>query len=152
MTTLKAQLNQDIKEAMKARDKRKLDTLRLISAAVKQIEVDERIEVNDARLVNLLAKMCKQRHESISHYTTAQRDDLIEQENYELRVIQHYLPTPLTELELNALITKAFQQISVTHVRDMGQLMAFLKPLVEGRAEVSQVSALVKAKLNAVLG
>jgi len=96
--------------------------------------------------------MCKQRHESISHYTTAQRDDLIEQENYELRVIQHYLPTPLTELELNALITKAFQQISVTHVRDMGQLMAFLKPLVEGRAEVSQVSALVKAKLNAVLG
>jgi uncharacterized protein YqeY len=152
MTTLKAQLNQDIKDAMKARDKRKLDTLRLISAAVKQIEVDERIEVDDARLVNLLAKMCKQRHESISHYTTAQRDDLIEQENYELRVIQHYLPTPLTELELNALITKAFQQISVTHVRDMGQLMAFLKPLVEGRAEVSQVSALVKAKLNAVLG
>ena len=152
MSDLKTKLNNDIKDAMRARDKRKLDTLRLIAAAAKQIEVDERIELDDSRMLSLLTKMCKQRHESIGHYAAAKRDDLIEQENYELSIIQHYLPTPLTEAELNDLLEQAFTQITVTHIRDMGQLMAHLKPLIEGRADVGQVSALVKAKLNAVLG
>jgi len=152
MTTLKAQLNEDIKDAMRSRDKRKLDTLRLISAAVKQIEVDERVEVDDMRMLSLLTKMCKQRHESISHYAAAKRDDLIEQENYELGIIQHYLPTPLTESELDDLISAAFSTTEITHIRDMGKLMAQIKPQVEGRADISRVSALVKTKLNEVLG
>ncbi len=152
MSALKDTLNQDIKDAMRARDKRKLDTLRLISAAVKQIEVDERIDVDDSRMLSLLTKMSKQRHESISHYAAAKRDDLIDQENYELNIIQQYLPQPLTESELHLLIDAAFSQITVTHIRDMGQLMATLKPQIEGRADMGQVSALVKAKLNQVLG
>jgi uncharacterized protein YqeY len=152
MTTLKAKLNNDIKDAMRARDKRKLDTLRLISAAVKQIEVDERIEVDDARMLTLLTKMSKQRHESISHYAAAKRDDLIEQENYELSIIQAYLPAPLTEQALHELIDNTFAQMTITHIRDMGPLMAQLKPQIEGRADVGHVSALVKTKLNAVLG
>ncbi len=152
MTTLKDKLTQDIKDAMRARDKRKLDTLRLIAAAVKQIEVDERIVVDDSRMLSLLTKLSKQRHESISHYAAAQRDDLIEQENYELSVIQDYLPAPLSEAELEALIEAAFTHTVVTHLRDMGKLIAELKPHIEGRADMSRVSALVKAKLNQVLG
>lgn len=152
MITLKEQLLTHIKDAMRARDKQKLDTLRLISAAIKQIEVDERIEVDDARMIIILDKMVKQRHESISHYKTAQRNDLIAQEEFELSIIEHYLPEPLTEVAINDLIQQAFAAIPVQHISDMGKIMAYLKPLMQGRADMSHVSARVKTTLNKVLG
>ena len=152
MTTLKEQLYAHIKEAMRARDKKKLDTLRLISAAIKQIEVDERIDVDDTRMLVILDKMVKQRHESISHYTTAQRADLIAQEEFELAIIQHYMPEPLSENAIIDLIAEAFATVKVQHISDMGKIMAYIKPLMQGRADMGRVSALVKTKLNEALG
>ena len=146
------QIKADIKEAMKARDKKKLETLRLISAAIKQIEVDERVLVDDARLLVILDKMAKQRNESISHYQTAQRDDLIAQEVYELDIIQHYLPAAMSESEIHALIEEAFASITVGHLSDMSKIMAYLKPRMQGRADMGKVSSQVKAKLNEALG
>lgn len=152
MTTIKEQLYAHIKEAMRARDKKKLDTLRLISAAIKQVEVDERIDVDDTRMLAILDKMAKQRHESISHYKTAERDDLIAQEEFELTVIHDYMPEPLPEAAIIDLITEAFATVQVQHISDMGKIMAYLKPLMQGRADMGKVSALVKTKLNAALG
>jgi uncharacterized protein len=151
MTTIQ-QLQQDIKEAMRAREKQKLDVLRLISAAIKQIEVDERIVVDDARLLVILDKMVKQRQESINHYKTAQRDDLIAQETFELNIIQHYLPAPLSEIEIAAIIDEAFSAITVQHPSDMSRIMAHIKPQLQGRADMGKVSAAVKNKLNQLLG
>lgn len=150
--TQKERLQQDIKEAMRARDKQKLDVLRLISAAVKQIEVDERIIVDDARLLAILDKMSKQRQESITHYQAAHRDDLVAQENFELEIIQNYLPAPLSETEVMAIIDEAFSLISVSHPSDMSKIMAHIKPHLQGRAEMSKVSQWVKDKLNHLLG
>jgi len=152
MTTLKEQLQLDIKDAMKARNKQKLDVLRLISAAVKQIEVDERIDVDDHRILIILDKMVKQRNESISHYQAASRDDLIAQETFELEIIKHYMPSALTDTEIETLISDAFASIQIKSASDMGQIMSFLKPKMQGRADMSQVSSLVKAKLTEILG
>ncbi len=150
--TQKERLQQDIKEAMRARDKQKLDVLRLISAAVKQIEVDERIVVDDARLLAILDKMAKQRQESISHYQAAHRNDLVAQENFELEIIQNYLPAPLSETEIMAIIDAAFASISVSQPSDMSKIMAHIKPHLQGRAEMSKVSQWVKDKLIHLLG
>lgn len=150
--TQKEQLLQDIKEAMRARDKQKLDVLRLISAAIKQIEVDERIEVDDARMLAILDKMVKQRQESISHYETAGRDDLIAQESFELSIIQHYLPAPLSASEITQIIEQAFTNVSVQSPSDMGKIMALIKPSLQGRADMGKVSQLVKAKMAEALG
>ena len=152
MTTLKEQLHAQIKETMRARDQKKLDTLRLISAAIKQVEIDERIDVDDTRMLAILDKMTKQRHESIGHYKTAERDDLIAQEEFELAVIRDYMPEPLPEVEIIDLITQAFALLQVKQISDMGKIMAYLKPLMQGRADMTKVSALVKTKMNAALG
>jgi uncharacterized protein YqeY len=149
MTMMKEQLNQDLKDAMRARDQRKLNTLRLITAAIKQIEVDERISVDDARLLVILDKMAKQRKESIQQFQLAARHDLVDQEAYELDLIGSYLPKPLSDEEIVAQIEQAISELEAKHMSDMGKVMAHLKPILQGRADMSKVSTLIKAKLSA---
>ncbi len=145
--TLKDRIQTDIKDAMRAQDKQKIGTLRLITAAVKQIEVDERIDVDDQRLLGVLDKMVKQRNESIHQFQTASRHDLVQQEQYELGIIQHYLPTPLTESEILTLVAQAIEATQAEKMSDMGKVMNHLKPLLQGRADMSKVSALIKERL-----
>lgn len=146
--TIKEQLNNDIKDAMRAKDKNLLSTLRLITAAIKQIEVDERIEVNDERMLVILDKMSKQRKESIAQFEKANRDDLVAQEQYELDVISKYLPEPLTGGEIEELVSEAIMSTGAEKMADMGKVMAILKPKLQGRADMGQVSAMIKAKLS----
>ncbi|HDV5710556.1 TPA: lpg2359 family Dot/Icm T4SS effector [Legionella pneumophila] len=146
--TIKEQINNDIKDAMRAKDKNLLNALRLISAAVKQIEVDERIEVDDERMLVILDKMSKQRKESIAQFEKASRDDLVAQEQFELTVISKYLPEPLTDNEIEELISDAIKSTGAEKMSDMGKVMAILKPKLQGRADMAQVSARIKAKLS----
>ncbi len=145
--SLKDRILQDVKDAMRARDKPRLATIRLITAAIKQQEVDERIEVNDTQVLALLDKMCKQRRESISQFEKAGRDDLIAQEESELALIQTYLPEQLGEDEITALIDAVMADTGATSIKDMGKVMGQLKPKLQGRADMGAVSALIKAKL-----
>lgn len=144
--TIKERINADLKDAMRAQDKQKIGTLRLVTAAIKQIEVDERITVEDERLLVILDKMVKQRKESIHQFQAAGRDDLVTQEEYELTIIRDYLPTPLTDSELKDLIEEAFQTTQAEKLSDMGKVMAYLKPRVQGRADMSIVSGLIKER------
>ena len=146
--SLKARIQQDMKDAMRAADKPRLATIRLILAAIKQKEVDERKELDDVEVTLVLEKMVKQRRESISQFEKAGRTDLVDQETAELAVIQPYLPEPLNESELNTLIDEALAQSGAASVRDMGKVMALLKPGIQGRADMSAVSALIKARLG----
>ncbi|HRD70812.1 MAG TPA: GatB/YqeY domain-containing protein [Legionella sp.] len=146
--TIKEQLNNDIKDAMRAKDKNLLTTLRLISAAVKQIEVDERIDVSEERMLVILDKMTKQRKESIAQYSKANRDDLVAQEQFELGIIAKYLPEPLSAAEIEKMVAEAIQTTGAEKMADMGKVMAQLKAPLQGRADMAQVSALIKAKLN----
>ncbi|ANH13696.1 TPA: lpg2359 family Dot/Icm T4SS effector [Legionella pneumophila] len=146
--TIKEQINNDIKDAMRAKDKNLLNALRLISAAVKQIEVDERIEVDDERMLVILDKMSKQRKESIAQFEKASRDDLVAQEQFELNVISKYLPEPLNDNEIEELISDAIKSTGAEKMSDMGKVMAILKPKLQGRADMAQVSARIKAKLS----
>lgn len=146
--TIKQQISDDLKDAMRARDKEKLNALRLITAAIKQIEVDERIDVDEARMLVILDKLTKQRNESISQFKAAGRDDLVQQEQYEFEIISQYLPEPLTDSEITMLIEQAFASIDTPKMSDMGKIMSQLKPLMQGRADMSQVSALIKSKLG----
>ena len=139
---------QDVKDAMRSRDKPRLATLRLITAAIKQQEVDERIELDDAQVLALLDKMCKQRRESISQFEKAGRDDLIAQEVSELDIIQIYLPEQLSEDEITALIDETMAATGATSIKDMGKVMGQLKPKLQGRADMGAVSAMIKAKLG----
>lgn len=147
--TIKELITNDLKDAMRARDQKKLGTLRLITAAIKQIEVDERIVVeDDDRVLTILNKLVKQRKESIAQFQTAGREDLVAQEQYELDIISHYLPEPLSEDEINTLIQQTMTALNAEKISDMGKVMAELKPLLQGRADMSKVSALIKAKLS----
>ena len=146
--TIKQQISDDLKDAMRARDKEKLNALRLITAAIKQIEVDERIDVDEARMLVILDKLTKQRNESISQFKAAGRDDLVQQEQYEFEIISQYLPEPLTDSEITMLIEQAFASIDTPKMSDMGTIMSQLTPLMQGRADMSQVSALIKSKLG----
>ena len=146
--SLKGRIQQDMKDAMRARDKPRLATVRLILAAIKQIEVDERIELDDARVTAVLDKMAKQRRESISQFEKANRDDLVAQETGELVLIQEYLPEQLSEDELNTVIEAALEQTGATSIKDMGKVMGQLKPRVQGRADMGAVSAMIKARLG----
>lgn len=146
--TIKERLNNDIKDAMRAKDKNLLTTLRLITAAIKQIEVDERIEVDEDRMLVILDKMSKQRKESIAQYEKANRDDLVAQEQYELGIIAKYLPEPLSTAEIEQLISEAITSTGAEKMADMGKVMGQLKPKLQGRADMTQVSALIKAKLS----
>ena len=146
--TLKDQIINDLKDAMRARDKKKLDALRLISAAIKQIEVDERIEVDNARMLVILDKMAKQRNESISQFSAAGRDELVAQEEFELELINQYLPAPFTDDEVKRLVEEAMVTVGAEKMSDMSKVMAELKPQLQGRADMSKVSAMIKARLN----
>ena len=145
--SLKDRILQDVKDAMRARDKSRLATIRLITAAIKQQEVDERIELDDTQVLALLDKMCKQRRESISQFEKAGRDDLIAQETSELELIQTYLPEQLDEDEIAALIEEAMASTGAASIKDMGKVMGQLKPKLQGRADMGAVSAMIKAKL-----
>ena len=146
--SLKDRITGDVKDAMRAKDKPRLGTLRLITAAIKQQEVDERIEVDDTQVLALLDKMCKQRRESINQFEKAGRDDLIAQEVSELDIIQTYLPEQLSEAEIAALIEETMATTGAASIKDMGKVMGQLKPKLQGRADMSAVSALIKAKLG----
>lgn len=146
--SLKDRILQDVKDAMRAKDKPRLATLRLITAAIKQQEVDERIELDDTQVLALLDKMCKQRRESISQFEKAGRNDLIAQEASELELIQTYLPEQLSEDEITALIEETMAATGATSIKDMGKVMGQLKPRLQGRADMGAVSALIKAKLG----
>lgn len=145
--SIKEQLNNDVKDAMRAKDKNLLTTLRLITAAIKQIEVDERIDVDEERMLVILDKMTKQRNESIAQYAKANRDDLVAQEQFELTVLAKYMPEPLSAAEIEQLVSDAIANTGAEKMADMGKVMGQLKSKLQGRADMTQVSALIKAKL-----
>ena len=147
--TLKAQILDDIKSAMRARDQKRLTALRLISSAIKQIEVDKRIEVDDQIVLAILDKMVKQRRESLEQYESAGRDDLAAQETFELELISVYLPEALSDDEVAALIKQAVADTGASSIRDMGAVMNKLRAEVQGRADMKAVSSAVKALLGA---
>lgn len=146
--SLKERIQQDMKDAMRAADKPRLATIRLILAAIKQIEVDERKDLDDTGITIVLDRMVKQRRESISQFEKAGRTDLVDQEAAELAIIQTYLPEPLSESELNALIDEAMAQTGASSIKDMGRVMALLKPELQGRADMGAVSAMIKSRLG----
>jgi hypothetical protein len=145
---LKQQLTEAMKAAMKAGDKPRLAVIRLVNAAIKQREVDERIELNDEQVLAVLDKMVKQRRDSIQQYSDAGRDDLAAQESAEIDVIQEFLPEALSADEIAAIIDAAIAETGAESMRDMGKVMGKVKPQVQGRADVGQVSGLVKQKLG----
>ncbi|MBE0511018.1 MAG: GatB/YqeY domain-containing protein [Chromatiales bacterium] len=147
--TLKAQLTSDMKDAMRAKDKDRLGTIRLIQAAIKQREVDERIELDDTQVLAVLDKMVKQRRDSIKQYRDAAREDLAAVEEAELLVIQTYLPAPLDEAELDNLINEAISSSGASGMQDMGKVMGQLRAKVQGRADMGEVSNRIKARLTA---
>ena len=146
--TLKTQILDDVKSAMRARDQRRLTALRLITSAIKQVEVDKRIEVDDKIVLGLLDKMVKQRRESLQLYESAGRDDLAAQEKFELDLISVYLPEPLSDDEVAALIRQAVADTGASSIRDMGAVMNILRAEVQGRADMKAVSSAVKAQLS----
>lgn len=148
-SALKQQLQADMKASMKSADKSRLSVIRLMLSAIKQIEVDERIELDDARIIAVLDKMVKQRRESISQFEKANRDDLIAIEQGELEIIQQYLPAALSEDEIKQMISEAITQSGATEMKQMGQVMGILKPKLTGRADMGQVSQQIKSMLNA---
>ncbi|MER3546519.1 MAG: glutamyl-tRNA amidotransferase [Rhodanobacteraceae bacterium] len=148
MSTLKTRLTDDMKAAMKSGDKQRLGTIRLIQAAIKQCEVDERIQLDDAQVLHVLEKMLKQRRDSVAQYENAQREDLAAQERYEIDVIEAYLPAQLSESEIDVLIASAIADSGAASARDMGKVMALLKERAAGRADFGALSQKVKAKLG----
>ncbi len=147
MSLLKERITDDMKVAMKAKNKERLLVIRTILAAIKQIEVDERIELDDERIMLVLDKMLKQRRESIKQFKEAGRDDLTEIEEAEIVVIQDFLPQALTEEEIDALVVKAISDSGAGSIKDMGKVMGIVKPQMLGRADMSIVSSVIKAKL-----
>jgi uncharacterized protein YqeY len=145
MSELLAHLKNEMKVAMKSGDKPRLGVIRLILAAVKQIEVDERIELDDSRVLVVLDKMVKQRRESIRQYTDGNRTDLADIEAAEILIIQDFLPQPLTEAEIDAMVAQAVADSEATSIKEMGKVMALLKEPMQGRADMSIVSVKIKA-------
>jgi len=148
MSLLKTQLQSDVKEAMKARDKRALGTLRLIMSELKRREVDERIELKDEDVLAILEKMTKQRRDSLAQYQSADRQDLADQEQYELDLIIKYMPEPMSESELLALVRTTIELTGASSMADMGSVMGALKAEAQGRADMAKVGQLVKAELG----
>ncbi|MBE5315611.1 MAG: GatB/YqeY domain-containing protein [Xanthomonadales bacterium] len=146
--SLKLRLTDDMKAAMKGGDKERLAVIRLVNAAIKQREVDERIQLDDAQVLSVLEKMIKQRRDSVSQYESAGREDLAAQERFEIEVIQAYMPQALGETEIDALIEAAIAETGASSGRDMGKVVGALKPKVAGRADMGAVSARIKARLG----
>ena len=145
--SLKARITDDMKIAMRAKDTARLGTIRLLLAAIKQKEVDERIELDDAAVSSIVEKLIKQRKDSISQFQAAGRDDLVAAEQAELAVLQAYLPEQLSAAEVEAAVAAAIAESGATSAKDMGKVMGLLKSRLAGRADMGQVSALIKARL-----
>src|SRR5690242_20419655 len=145
---LKDRIQEDVKAALRASERERLATLRLILAAVKQREVDERITLDEAQVLSVLEKMIKQRRESIAAFESGGRSDLVAKESAELKLIQTYLPAQLSDAELDALIGEAMSQTSASSVKDMGKVMAAIKAKAAGRADMAAVAARIKARLS----
>ncbi len=148
VSKLKQRINDNVKAAMRSKDKDRLGVLRLITAAFKQKEVDERIELDDAMVLAIMDKMVKQIRDSIQQFEQAGRDDLVEKEKFELEIIQEYLPAQFTEDEIKQLIAESITESGAESVKDMGKVMGVLRPRLQGRADMGQVSALVKQQLG----
>jgi len=145
---LKQTIQSEMKAAMKSGDKTRLGTIRLMMAAIKQREVDERISLDDDQVIAILDKMRKQRRESIKMYSEAERTDLVEVEKAEIEVIEDFLPEALSDTEIDAMISNAIQETGAQSMRDMGKVMSKLRPLLQGRADMAQVSERIKEKLG----
>lgn len=148
MSELKAQLTSAMKDAMRAKDKLRLGTIRMALAALKQKEVDERIELTDADVLAILTKLVKQRDDSATQYRDAERPDLAEQEEAEAEILKGFLPSPLSEDEIAALIDQAISETGATSMAQMGAVMGWLRPKVTGRADMGQLSGKIKARLG----
>jgi uncharacterized protein YqeY len=146
--SLKLRVTDDMKSAMRAKDSARLGTIRLLLAAIKQKEVDERIELDDAAVSSIVEKLIKQRKDSISQFQAAGRDDLVAAEQAELVVLQAYLPEQLSAAEVEAAVVAAIAESGAASAKDMGKVMGVLKSRLAGRADMGQVSALIKARLN----
>lgn len=145
---LRERIQEDMKNAMRSKEQAKLGVIRLLLAAIKQREVDERLTLDDHEVLIVLDKMLKQRRDSITQYQQADRQDLVDQEAYEMGVLEHYLPEQLTDAEIQNLIHKALQEAGANSVKDMGKVMSILKPQIQGRADTAEVSKQVKEALN----
>jgi hypothetical protein len=148
MSDLKTKIQQAAVTAMKSGDKERLKIIRLMTSSMKQIEVDERIELDDARVIAILDKMVKQRRESITQFKTAGRDDLVNQENFEIDIIQEFLPQALSEEEIVTIVNQAIEQTSASSIKDMGKVMGLVKPQIIGRADMGEVSGRIKSMLS----
>ena len=146
--SLKAQITEDMKTAMRAKDSARLGAIRLLLAAIKQREVDERIELSDADIIAAIEKMLKQRRDSIAAYESANRHDLADVEKFEVTVLQTYLPQQLTEDEVKAILEQVVVDTGAAGIKDMIKVMAAIKPLVAGRADVGKISGLIKTRLG----
>ncbi len=147
--TLKQQFTDAMKAAMRAKEKKRLGVIRLVLSAIKQIEVDERIELTDAQVLEVLTKMVKQRKESISQFESANRQDLADVEHAEVAIIQEFLPEALSADEVAAILEEVLAETGASSIKDMGEVMGVLKPRLQGRADMGPVSALIKQRLNA---
>ena len=148
MSDLKKQIQDAVISAMKAGEKKRLAIIRLMTSAMKQIEIDERIELDDQRIIVILDKMVKQRRESISQFKTAGRDDLVKQENFEIDIIQEFLPQALGEEEVDEIVSQAIKQTGASSIKDMGKVMGLVKPQIVGRADMGEVSGRIKSLLS----
>ena len=146
--SLKHKITEDMKNAMRAKDKPRLGVIRLMLAAIKQKEVDERIELDDKQVIVILDKMLKQRRDSLAQFEKAERQDLVDQEAFEIEIIQTYMPQALTEAELTDLIETAISETGAASMKDLGKIMAHLKPKVQGRTDMRALSANLKQRLS----
>jgi uncharacterized protein len=145
--TLRLQINEDMKNALRARESERLGAIRLLLAAVRQREIDERVELDDAGVIAVVEKMLKQRRDSIAQFGAAGRDDLVSKERFEMSVLEGYMPQPLSPVEIDAILQEVLQTSQATSVKDMGKVMALLKPRLAGRADMAKVSVLLKGML-----
>ncbi len=148
MPSLKERITDDMKAAMRSGEKERLGVIRMITAAIKQREVDERITLDDAQVLTVLEKMVKQRKESVVQFQAGNRTDLVDRENAEIALLQGYLPKQLSELELDALIGEAIAAVGATTIKDMGKVMGIIKGKAQGQADMAVVGAKIKAKLG----
>jgi len=146
--SLKAQISEDMKTAMRAKDSVRLGAVRLLLSAIKQREVDERVELDDSNVIALIEKMLKQRRDSITAYESANRHDLADIEKFEVTVLQTYLPQQLSEDEVKAILEQVVVDTGAAGIKDMSKVMAAIKPLVAGRADMGKISGLIKARLG----
>ena len=144
----KLQIEAEVKDAMRARDKQRLGVLRLIMSEFKRVEVDERIELEDPRVLVILDKMSKQRKDSLAQFEAAGRDDLVAQESFELDILKEFMPQQLSLEEVKSIVEAVISEVGATSIKDMGKVMGMLKLKVQGRADMGEIGSVVKASLN----